>query len=269
MLIVSPSTDVPKSVILKVVDGTVTDQTGCPISDFKGTSNIGGNGAFLGGKPTVCAGVDGNGASHGDCFQLNQDGSWQMLATVEARSYYAYIATSSDVIWVTGGLQRVGFTNKATMKTEYVASDGSVSNGPNLPMKVNSHCLAATETQVFLTGGHDKTTHYDDFLVYSIDSEGHVSLDGSLPSMNNPRNGHGCTVFSTNNDYLFVGGGFDANIDPIVNVEYILTDAIGMTLGWQGKDKEQNEKDFFSKTSQPFWDNIFASNDEYNVFFRT
>jgi hypothetical protein len=162
----------------------------------------------------------------GKCFAINDGNVTVELA--KPRSDAASVVLNGNTLWLTGGFLH----NGRTQSTEFVNLTGTTP-GPDLPLKVNKHCLVRlNETTVILIGGNldqyiiSKATYY-----YNVGSKGWISG----PSLKMERKSHSCAVFKSakhgHPDTVIVTGGVSAYGYSLASTEFLNVNNNSWTSG--------------------------------------
>merc|ERR1739838_337230 len=101
-----------------------------------------GTGGVIDGRPMICG---GNGKGTGEssysvqssCYKYDMSSNaWKLLAKMNSRRYVLSSAVVNGGLWMTGGNYYGDLAS-----TEFIFSNGSVINGPNLPAARRGHCM--------------------------------------------------------------------------------------------------------------------------------
>ena len=119
-----------------------------------GTRTGGATGGLLDGLPVICGGD--NDMIH----SIAKDQSKFLGQLSVERSRAASVVLSNNTLWVTGGKDQSGNLIKTT---EFVTKDGQTSQGPDLPLPLESHAIVPLNNGTFiLIGGNSwsSETHF-------------------------------------------------------------------------------------------------------------
>merc|ERR1719319_1851864 len=95
-----------------------------------------------------------------------------------------------DTLFISGGTD--GSSNLAS--TEFIHADGSVTNGPDLPVARNGHCMVTLhDSKVIIIGAWSPSSLYKNVLVYDPAKTDNSYTPG--PSMTYKRRRSACTLF--------------------------------------------------------------------------
>jgi hypothetical protein len=134
--------------------------------------------------PLVCGG-DPAGV---ECHIVGQSGPKTQL--LEERSNAASLVLNHTHIWITGG-----YNGNELSSTELVSVGQNTTKGPELPMKVSSHCLVTVnDSTAMLIGGYTNSERSE---FPSRDESYYMSLqDGVCHDYSNVRGGGNCEAIS-------------------------------------------------------------------------
>ena len=125
----------------------------------------------------------------------------------------ASVVLSNNTLWVTGGVGQSGFTKT----TEIVTKDGQTSQGPELPLPLESHAIVPLNSGAFILiggdGGDSSATHF------------YEEKKGWMPGPNlkNGRCSHTAGVLTdrvSTKTYIVAVGGWDAAGSSLEYLEY-------------------------------------------------
>ena len=111
-------------------------------------------GGLLDGLPVICGG------SNDMIHSIAKDQSKFLGQLSVRRRYAASVVLTNNTLWVTGGLGQSG----RLKTTEYVTIDGQTSQGPDLPLPLDSHSIVPLNSGAFILiggyGGDSSATHF-------------------------------------------------------------------------------------------------------------
>jgi hypothetical protein len=178
---------------------------------------MGATSGLLGNTVMICGGSIAEniygynfGNSADECYSITSQKATLVTHMSFDRFDAASIVLNDNTLWVTGGIGKYGpFASITFASTEHVKMSGSMP-GPDLPMALNSHAMAAINSSVsMIIGGYDgsgldgtSSTFYYNHI------EGEWS-DG--PSLMQSRYYHAAGIITdelTNENFVSVTGGF-------------------------------------------------------------
>ena len=107
------------------------------------------------GLPVICGGLCDN-----QIHSIAKDQSKFLGQLSVRRKYAASVVLSNNTLWVTGGFDQ---SHNDLKTTEFVTKDGQTSQGPDLPLSLESHSIVALNSGAFiLIGGYGDSsgTHF-------------------------------------------------------------------------------------------------------------
>lgn len=126
-------------------------------------------GVVLYGSPLICGGYgrksgESSNAYQSSCYIHHRSSNlWKLHATMTSTRRHLSSAVTDGALWVTGG-QTDGNSNLKS--TEYIFSDGTVTNGPNLPTGRYGHCMVTLhDDKVMILGGYP-SSNYRNVLIF-------------------------------------------------------------------------------------------------------
>ena len=130
-----------------------------------GRRTYGATGGLLDGLPLVCGGVN-----HDQIHSINKEESKSLGHLSVIREYAASVVLSNNTLWVTGGFDQ---SDKALKTTDLVTKEGKTSKGPDLPLALCGHAIAALNSGVFiLIGGSFSAFSYSSATYFYEEKKG-------------------------------------------------------------------------------------------------
>ena len=121
-----------------------------------GRATAGATGGLLDGLPVICGGNNDK-----QIHSIAKDQSKFLGQLSVTRREAASVVLSNSTLWVTGGYDQSGYPMKTT---ELVTKDGQTSQGPDLPLALNSHAIVPLNSGAFILigglGGDSSATHF-------------------------------------------------------------------------------------------------------------
>ena len=121
-----------------------------------GRSTWGATGGLLDGLPVICGGYNDK-----QIHSIAKDQSKFLGQLSVERSHAASVVLSNNTLWVTGGRDQSWNPIKTT---EFVTKDGQTSQGPDLPLPLDSHSIVPLNSGAFILiggyGGDSSATHF-------------------------------------------------------------------------------------------------------------
>ena len=172
-----------------------------------GTRTSGAIGGLLDGLPVICGGFYDN-----QIHSIAKDQSKFLGQLSVRRKLAASVVISNNTLWVTGG--RDQYNGNPIKTTEFVTKDGQTSQGPELPLPLESHAIVPLNSGAFIliggAGGDSSATHF------------YEEKKGWRPGPNlkNGRYGHTAGVLTdrvSTKTYIVAVGGYGA----LSSLEYL------------------------------------------------
>ena len=196
-------------------------QDGCQVIDLSSTNSCtsltayplkidGLTGGLLDGRPLLCGGWgkasdESSYTVQSACYQYDKSSqAWNLFANMNTERDFSASALINGGLWVVGGETYEDYLES----TEFIYSNGSAINGPNLPATRSEHCMVTLNNgMVMILGGYQSSNRKS---VIIFNPEDNTFTTG--PTLLYGRYSHGCTLFTSplhgnRNVVLVIGGG--------------------------------------------------------------
>ena len=144
-----------------------------------------------------------------ECYSITSQKATLVTHMSVERVDAASIVLNDNTLWVTGGLDKYGVNHGRSASTEHVKMSGSMA-GPDLPMALDSHAMAAINSTVSMVIGGDDGSGLD--RTASTFYYNHIEDEWSNgPSLMQSRSNHAAGIVTdelTNENFVSVTGGF-------------------------------------------------------------
>ena len=164
-------------------------------------------GAVLNGLPLICGG-EGNGQSYDEqqssCYMHEKStNTWKLYANMNTKRKGHSTALTKNGLWISGGFDG----NEYLFSMEFIFSNGSVINGPNIPDFRNAHCMVTLhDGKIMILGGYPQL-NLKSVLIFNPEDNTFISGPSLLFHTANA----GCTLFQSplheNRHVVLVAGG--------------------------------------------------------------
>ncbi len=114
-----------------------------------------GVGGVVSNVPIICGGYNSESLALKSCYILYMDGVVESDMSVARKSAAAIVVDDGKTLWVTGGWDGDSFFKT----TEFVSLDG-ITDGPDLPMAMSSHCLVPIDSSTSFLFHQGKSWYY-------------------------------------------------------------------------------------------------------------
>ena len=169
-MLVSTGSPIDTGVVSEVIDLLDASNICEPLADFQIEASQ-GVGDLLDNSPLICAAVTSSGDWTNKCFVVG--GNNEVAATLQTeRRYAASVKFDDSTLWatgtflkkviclthpfieITGGLtDSEGIFDETLATTEFVTINGESTYGPELPLGLWGHCIAALDDNSFIVAG--------------------------------------------------------------------------------------------------------------------
>ena len=190
------------SVLTEVID-LADESTSCKaLEDYPIQVSSASGGLIQNSQPLICGGWNGN-SLFSECFMAGGAASDPVVKLLTPRQWSAAVAINSHQLWVTGGYG--GSWLASTEIVDILANPPTVVPGPELPVRMNGHCIVQlNQSTVLFMGGSPNRKK-----TFFFDIPSQTWTDG--PDMNHDRRDFGCSTMTTGSDLLVVAsGGYDS-----------------------------------------------------------
>ena len=190
----------------QVVDMSSTES--CSNLDSYPLKLDGATGGLVNGDPLICGGIIGSSpsTSQSSCYKYERSlNEWTLIANMNnKRSSHSSCVTTKG-LFITGGWDE---NENRLDSTEYVSTDGVVTDGPKLPAARSHHCMVTLhDGKVMVIGGYP-SSNLKSMIIF--DPEDNTFDDG--PDLNYNRDNAGCTIFRStkhkNRNVVLAAGGW-------------------------------------------------------------
>ena len=122
-------------------------------------------GGVLNGSSLLCGGY-AHGQSYyrqSSCYiHQKSSNNWRLLTNMNSARYHHASAMTNGGLWITGG-----YSSSKLSSTEFVFSNGSTVNGPNLPSGRYEHCMVTLDNgNIMILGGYP-SSNYKNVLIFN------------------------------------------------------------------------------------------------------
>ena len=100
----------------------------------------------------ICGGHSTRKIKQKKCYIFDKSNQWQLLGHMKTERVSAASVQVPNGLWVTGGASN---HERWLDTTEIIFLNGTTTEGPKLPNKLNGHCLTEYNGTVYLIGGFD------------------------------------------------------------------------------------------------------------------
>lgn len=224
-----------------------------PLPDFPIQTSQGA-GILMNQLPIICAGIFSQG-----CFTLGQNDPISNLLT--QRSYTAGLKLDEFTFWVTGGhtLREGSFIYEKLSSTELVSLNEETRLGPELPIHVWGHCIAALDENSVILAGGVSNEHYSSSVTYIYNRLTGEWSEG--PSMTIDRYLHQCASFKSEahegRNVVVAAGGYSIINGMMSSAE--IFDPMNPEQGWVPIADLPRELAEFSMITSPNGNGVIAS----------
>ena len=166
-------------------------------------------GGLVNGDPLICGGRIGSSFVfyiQSSCYKYERSSNeWTLIANMNNKRVFHSSALTTKGIFITGGNNE---NNDRLDSTEYVSTDGVVTDGPKLPAARSHHCMVTLHDGKVMIIGGDPSPNDKNVIIF--DPEDNTFDNG--PDLNYNRDNAGCTIFrspmhNNRNVVLTAGGG--------------------------------------------------------------
>ena len=175
----------------------------------------GGAGVLLENTPILC----GSQSIITECYSYDKaTNTWNLFSNLATGRRYFDAAVFKGSMWVTGGNYQTNY-GTALDSIEIIATDGTLTSGPTLPVAREGHCIVVLNDDEFMIlGSQFPDDHRKNTIIYNANSE----TFSSGPSMNYDRMFGTCSVFQSkfHNDrqvVLVAGGNGDGGTAELLD----------------------------------------------------
>ena len=194
-------------------------------------------GGLLKNQPLICGGTADMRPNFTDEYPTCQilghpNNSFQSL---EIRFYASSIVLNQTKLWITGGRKDVHdggciWHSVSKNSTEFISLDQPPYPGPELPFKIDGHCMVQVcSNTIYIIGGIQdgkKSTH-----TWIVDPTNNFNIK-SGPPLNRARLGHSCNKMKLNGKYFLVVAGGLQEKEMNTNCSVELLDTTSPDKGW-------------------------------------
>ena len=175
-------------------------------------------GGLVNGDPLICGGRIGSSFVfyiQSSCYKYERSSNeWTLIANMNNKRVFHSSALTTKGIFVTGGNNE---NNDRLDSTEYVSTDGVVTDGPKLPAARSEHCMVTLhDGKVMVIGGYP-SSNLKSMIIF--DPEDNTFDDG--PDLNDNRDNAGCTIFRStkhkNRNVVLAAGGWRQSTAEILD----------------------------------------------------
>ena len=199
----------------QVVDMSSTES--CSNLDSYPLKLNGATGGLVNGDPLICGGKIGSSSStrQSSCYKYERSSNeWTLIANMNNKRVFHSSALTTKGIFITGGNNE---NNDRLDSTEYVSTDGVVTDGPKLPAARSHHCMVTLhDGKVMIIGGYS-TSNKKSMIIF--DPEDNTFDNG--PDLNYNRDNAGCTIFRSpkhkNRHVVLAAGGYEQSTAEILD----------------------------------------------------
>ena len=166
-------------------------------------------GSYIGSYPVICGGGDGS-ASFNQCYRLVA-GVWQEFATMTSNRQRSAGIAYANSFMIFGGNDWWGHGGggSSLQSTEIISETGQVSQGPDLPVTLDQHAIAALNSSVSIISGGSSSNFYGSPETWYYN---HITQDfQSGPSLIQGRLNHASGLIvdhETNENIVVIAGGY-------------------------------------------------------------
>ena len=170
-------------------------------------------GGVLNGSPLICGGKKSY-ETQSSCYMHEKySNTWKFHANMSSKRKHHSSTLIHDYLWITGGYDG----SKSLDSTEFIFSNGSVNNGPNMPAARHGHCLVTLDNgKVMILGGYP-SLNYKNLMIF--DPEDNTFNTG--PSLLFNRVYFGCALFKSplhnNRPVVLAAGGSEQKTAEILD----------------------------------------------------